>query len=138
MRLYTVYRRRKGLAEKEGIPILDVSTNSGMAILTPYRSDVELLDMGNITDEEYIQRYRAKLRKHYRENISFWRSLAHTKAIAIMCERAEGPLANRFHVRDQLFTACKELKIPFEKLHGELYAATPLRKPKNHLEDIVL
>jgi hypothetical protein len=123
--LYTVQLSKWRLVRELGITLLDVTAKSGNPAFAPLFDNVMAYKRGELSEEEYLERYLMRMRQSRRKFPEEWEKLKTlSDKIAVACYCRDGAFCHRHPFRDLLSDYLKDAQ--FEVKHaGELRSAIP-------------
>lgn len=97
------------------IKLLDTTVKSGDPIFAPSWDIVLAVKRGEITEEQYTERYIELMRKSYFANREKWHSvMKDEEEVAIACYCTPGKFCHRHLLIDIFKKLCEKHNIPFE------------------------
>lgn len=104
MDLWTIQLGKWRLAKAQDIELLNITLASGNRAFAPTPEALKARRLGLMGDEEYTQRYVAKMRQSFVQQRSEWEQLKAKPRLALACYCAAGAFCHRYIFRD-LMTA---------------------------------
>lgn len=117
--IWTMQLSRWRIAQREGIHILNITAKSGIQCFAPDKENLWAYKRGEMTQEEYSQRYLEKMRRCYVQYRNAWNELEGIEKMAITCYCPEGQYCHRHDFKGCLTKFFQARGIEYED-HGEL------------------
>jgi uncharacterized protein YeaO (DUF488 family) len=95
MQLWTIQMARWRLAQAQGIHFIDTTVKSGNPAFAPTWDIVLASKSGQMSPQEYTQRYLELMRQSLRHNPAPWEQLQQQEKIALACYCPAGQFCHR-------------------------------------------